>query len=188
MSGTVVVARDRAPHRVRRSPLMSRFSQLLRHPIPVTLVFVGFVIVALAASEIGFRIGRWWQLRLPGQQEGIRRCSWDRSWRCSPSSSRSPWAWPPTVSTPDAGSCAMRRTRSARRSSAPDTGGTVRENIQNLLREYVPLRIENRDETQLEASLRAVEDDPWTTLDADDGAGPPDPGYGGQSPVRRVGQ
>ena len=45
------------------------FSQLL-DPIPVTLVFIGFVIVALATYEIGFRLGRWWQLRSPDEEEG----------------------------------------------------------------------------------------------------------------------
>ena len=48
---------------------MTKFSQLL-DPIPVIAVFIGFVIVTLATYEIGFRLGRWWQLRSPGQQEG----------------------------------------------------------------------------------------------------------------------
>ena len=48
---------------------MTRFSQL-SDPIPVTLVFVGFIIVALATYGIGFRLGRWWQQRSPSQQEG----------------------------------------------------------------------------------------------------------------------
>ena len=48
---------------------MTSFSQLL-DPIPVTLVFVGFTIAAIMTSEIGFRIGRWWQRRSPGEQEG----------------------------------------------------------------------------------------------------------------------
>ena len=48
---------------------MTSFAQLL-DPIPVTLVFVGFMIAAIIASEIGFRIGRWWQRRSPGEQEG----------------------------------------------------------------------------------------------------------------------
>ena len=48
---------------------MTSFTQLL-DPIPVTLVFVGFMIAAIMTSEIGFRVGRWWQRRSPGEQEG----------------------------------------------------------------------------------------------------------------------
>jgi hypothetical protein len=39
-------------------------------PIPIAIVFVLFAIVTLACYEAGFRIGRWWQERLPGEQEG----------------------------------------------------------------------------------------------------------------------
>jgi len=38
--------------------------------LPVAGVFVGFAVVTLACFEIGFRIGRWWQNRMPGEQEG----------------------------------------------------------------------------------------------------------------------
>lgn len=44
-------------------------TQLL-DPIPILGVFVLFAIITLAFYEIGFRIGRWWQDRLPGDQEG----------------------------------------------------------------------------------------------------------------------
>jgi hypothetical protein len=36
----------------------------------VGMVFVLFAIVSLAVYEVGFRLGRWWQDRLPGEQEG----------------------------------------------------------------------------------------------------------------------
>ena len=49
------------------------------------------------------------------------------------------------------------------------------KDIQNLLREYVPLRIVSQDYTQLEAQQRAVEEDPCRPLDADEGTDPPDP-------------
>jgi hypothetical protein len=39
-------------------------------PIPVVGVFVLFAIVTLLCFEIGFRIGAWWQDRMPGEQEG----------------------------------------------------------------------------------------------------------------------
>jgi hypothetical protein len=38
--------------------------------LPVAVVFVLFAIVALACYEVGFRVGRWWQDRMPGEQEG----------------------------------------------------------------------------------------------------------------------
>lgn len=38
--------------------------------IPTTGVFVLFAIVTLACYEVGFRVGRWWQDRMPGEQEG----------------------------------------------------------------------------------------------------------------------
>jgi hypothetical protein len=42
----------------------------LLDPIPVLGVFVLFAIVCLVCFEIGFRVGRWWQDRIPGEQEG----------------------------------------------------------------------------------------------------------------------
>ena len=44
-------------------------SQLL-DTLPVPLVFVAFAIVTLVCYEVGFRLGRWWQVRTPGEQEG----------------------------------------------------------------------------------------------------------------------
>lgn len=36
----------------------------------VPMVFVLFAVVTLTCFEIGFRVGRWWQDRMPGEQEG----------------------------------------------------------------------------------------------------------------------
>jgi hypothetical protein len=44
-------------------------TQLL-DPVPVLGVFLLFAIITLGFYEVGFRIGRWWQDRLPGEQEG----------------------------------------------------------------------------------------------------------------------
>ena len=44
-------------------------AQLL-DPIPIAAIFVIFAAVTLLCYEVGFRIGRWWQARMPGQQEG----------------------------------------------------------------------------------------------------------------------
>ena len=38
--------------------------------LPIGGVFVAFAVVALIVYEIGFRIGRWWQGRTPEEQEG----------------------------------------------------------------------------------------------------------------------
>ncbi len=38
--------------------------------LPVVGVFVLFAVVSLAVYEVGFRVGRWWQVRTPGEQEG----------------------------------------------------------------------------------------------------------------------
>jgi len=44
-------------------------SQLL-DSLPILMVFVVFAIFTMACYEIGFRIGRWYQVRTPGEQEG----------------------------------------------------------------------------------------------------------------------
>jgi hypothetical protein len=38
--------------------------------LPIWAVFIGFAIVAMICYEGGYRIGRWWQDREPGEQEG----------------------------------------------------------------------------------------------------------------------
>jgi membrane protein YdbS with pleckstrin-like domain len=42
----------------------------LLDPLPVAVVFLIFALVSLAAYEIGFRVGRWWQERTPDEKEG----------------------------------------------------------------------------------------------------------------------
>ena len=44
--------------------------QQLLDGLPITAIFALFAIVSLALYEIGFRVGRWWQARTPGEQEG----------------------------------------------------------------------------------------------------------------------
>jgi hypothetical protein len=48
---------------------MTMVAQLL-DPLPLAVLFALFAIVSLASYEIGFRLGRWWQRRMPGEQEG----------------------------------------------------------------------------------------------------------------------
>ena len=38
--------------------------------LPILLVFVAFAVIAMLFYEAGFRLGRWWQDRTPGEQEG----------------------------------------------------------------------------------------------------------------------
>jgi len=38
--------------------------------LPIAGVFVTFALIALVAYELGFRLGRWWQGRTPGETEG----------------------------------------------------------------------------------------------------------------------
>ena len=62
-----VPGRRRRPRSRRLTPTMA--SQLL-DTLPVPLVFVAFAIVTMICYEVGFRLGRWWQVRTPGEQEG----------------------------------------------------------------------------------------------------------------------
>jgi hypothetical protein len=45
-------------------------SQQLLDSLPILGVFVVFAVLCLAAYEVGFRIGRWWQERTPDEKEG----------------------------------------------------------------------------------------------------------------------
>ena len=44
-------------------------TQLL-DPMPILGVFVVFAVITLVCYEVGFHVGRWWQARMPGDQEG----------------------------------------------------------------------------------------------------------------------
>ena len=144
---------------------MTSFAQLL-DPIPVTLVFVGFVIAALATSEIGFRIGRWWQLRSPGEQEGPTEML--------VGSILTMLAFLLAVTM------GMASDRfDTRRGLVSEEANTIRttflragylaapygKDIQNLLREYVPLRIPSRNYTELAANnarSKKIHGELWT--------------------------
>ena len=38
--------------------------------LPIWAIVIGFAVITLACYEGGFRLGRWWQTRMPGEQEG----------------------------------------------------------------------------------------------------------------------
>jgi len=44
-------------------------AQLL-DPLPILVVVAVFALITMGCYEAGFRIGRWWQDRMPGEQEG----------------------------------------------------------------------------------------------------------------------
>src|SRR5262245_18194105 len=46
------------------------FASQLLDALPIPVVFVVFAIVSLICYEGGFLVGRWWQDREPGEQEG----------------------------------------------------------------------------------------------------------------------
>jgi hypothetical protein len=46
-----------------------KFQQIV-DSMPILGVFTAFVIIALLATEAGYRIGRWWQGRTPDEKEG----------------------------------------------------------------------------------------------------------------------
>ena len=46
-----------------------RFQQLV-DSLPIVVIFVAFTIVALIMTEVGYRLGRWWQERTPDEKEG----------------------------------------------------------------------------------------------------------------------
>ena len=154
---------------------MTGFSQLL-DPIPVTLVFVGFMIAAIMTSEIGFRIGRWWQRRSPGEQEG------PTNMLVGSILTMLAFLLAVTMGMASDGF-------DSRRVLVREEANTIRttflragylaepygKDIQSLLREYVPLRIVSRDYTQLDAQNVRSKKNTCRTLDADDGTDPPNP-------------
>src|SRR4051812_27473664 len=46
-----------------------RFQEFL-DSLPILGVFIAFAIIALTTYEVGFRVGRWWQGRTPDEKEG----------------------------------------------------------------------------------------------------------------------
>lgn len=47
-------------------------SATLLDPIPIPVIFLLFAVFTLVCYEVAFRVGRWWQHRQPGIQEGPR--------------------------------------------------------------------------------------------------------------------
>lgn len=44
--------------------------QNLLDSMPIGLVFLAFALISVLVSELGYRLGRWWQVRTPDEKEG----------------------------------------------------------------------------------------------------------------------
>jgi hypothetical protein len=118
-------------------------------PIPVTGVFLGFVIIAFAVYELGYRFGRWWQGRSPVEATGPTEMM--------VGSILALLAFLLAV-TMNMASERFDTRRSLVREEANTIGTTFLragylptpygDEIQNLLRAYVPLRIAHADAAQ----------------------------------------
>jgi hypothetical protein len=123
--------------------------------LPVALVFIVFAIVSLAMYEIGFRVGRWWQARTPGEQEGptgvlvgsiLALLAFLLAVTMGMASDRFDTRRGLVLDEANAiGTTYLR----AGYLPEPASG-----DIRNLLREYVPLRISTSDLTTLAANIK----------------------------------
>jgi hypothetical protein len=141
-------------------------SRQLLDSIPIWLILVLFAVLMFAAYEIGFRIGRWWQERTPGEQEGptgvlvgslLALMAFMLGITMGMASDRF----------------------DARRALVMDDANAIRtlylragyqpapydDRVRSLLREYVPLRITSIDNATLAANLErshAIQAELWS--------------------------
>lgn len=129
-------------------------TQLL-DPIPVLAVFVLFAVVTLLTFELGFRIGRWWQERMPGEQEGptdmlvgsiLALMAFLLAITMGMAADRFDARRGVVLSEANAIGVAYLQA-----SYLPDPEA---EQVRVLLREYLPLRIATDDRDQVQANLR----------------------------------
>jgi hypothetical protein len=123
--------------------------------IPVVLIFVLFALVSLLAYELGFRIGNWWQVRTPGEQEGptgmlvgsiLALLAFLLAITMGMASDR--FDTRRGLVLAEANSIG---TTYLRAGYLPEPASSE---IRNLLREYVPLRIAPSDRATLEAGIQ----------------------------------
>jgi hypothetical protein len=128
-------------------------SQLL-DALPIAAVFIVFALVAMAFYEGGFRVGRWWQDRTPGEQEGptnmlvgsiLALLAFLLAVTMGMASDR--FDARRAIVLAEANSIG---TTYLRAGYLPEPASTQ---IRELLREYVPLRIGLTDATDLEADV-----------------------------------
>lgn len=137
----------------------------LMDPVPIWAGFLLFAAGSLLCYEAGFRIGRWWQRRTPGEQEGptdmlvgslLALMAFLLAVTTGMASDRFDARRGLVLAEANAISAAYLQ---ADYLPAPAAG-----ELQNLLREYVPLRIAPADRSQLAANLEratALREEMW---------------------------
>lgn len=133
-------------------------SQLL-DPFPVLAVFGLFVLIALAAFEGGYRLGRWWQRRTPDEMEGatgmiVGSLLALMAFMLAVSMGMASDRFDARRSLVLAEANAIGTTY-LRAGYLPEPSSTE---IRELLREYVPLRISVADRDQLQANYARSEE------------------------------
>ena len=133
---------------------MAGFSQLL-DPIPVPGVFLGFVVAALAIYELGYRLCRWWHPRSLQKKEGptemmvgsiLALLAFLLAVTMSMASDRFDNRRGLVLDEANSIGTTFLRAGYLAAPYGPD--------IQNLLREYVPLRVASSDSARLAAAVR----------------------------------
>jgi hypothetical protein len=130
-------------------------SAQLLDAIPVAAFPVLFAIVTLACFEVGFRVGRWWQDRMPGEQEGptdmlvgslLALMAFLLAVTMAMASDRFDARRGLVLAEANAIG-----TTYLQADYLPDPAA---EDIKELLREYLPLRIAGGDPSQVQTSLQ----------------------------------
>ena len=144
--------------------------QQLLDPLPVPLLFVLFFVVAFALHEAGFRVGAWQTRREPGEKDGPIGLLVGAILALM-------GFFLATTTAMAADRFDARRALVVDEASALDStylrAGYLPEpassEVRNLLRAYVPLRINVLDQTAYEANLaasKAMRDDLWAQAEA----------------------
>ena len=132
---------------------------------PILVIFLAFALVMLVAYEVGFRVGRWWQDRTPGEQEGPTGVLVG-----------SLLALMAFLLGITMGMASDRF--DTRRGRVLEEANTIRaaylqagylrspesEQTRELLREYAALRVATNDDAALQASMTRSEEDPRRAL------------------------
>jgi hypothetical protein len=128
-------------------------TQELLDPIPIAVVFLLFGLVTLICYEAGYRLGRWWQDRTPGEQEAtgmlvgsiVALMAFLLAVTMGMASDRFDTRRGLVLEEANAIG-----TTYLRAGYLPAPAG---DDSRDLLREYVPLRIATNDRAQLQANI-----------------------------------
>jgi hypothetical protein len=128
-------------------------TQELLDPIPIAVVFLLFGLVTLICYEAGYRLGRWWQDRTPGEQEAtgmlvgsiVALMAFLLAVTMGMASDRFDTRRGLVLEEANAIGTTYLRAGYLPAPAADET--------RDLLREYVPLRIATNDRAQLQANI-----------------------------------